>query len=230
MSASPEGNADLQRFAEDLQRLRVSTGITSLRSLAKRANYSHTSISDAVRGKDLPSLDVTLAFVAACGGDAGEWRERWIRVYSRLNEPALMPVPASPWPAQEVADGRDPMDAGCHVDAVTVEVASVSLARRRHIIGQIELRYCRRAHAAWGRFRGEKGLDMLALHRHRVDLTVGVGREADDLRLGYDTDYGFDNHWGDLLITGNGTFFAWAAVRFDGAEVAYRETDRAVLG
>jgi transcriptional regulator with XRE-family HTH domain len=217
-------SVELQGFADDLKRLRVSAGITSQRRLASRAFISHTTIWAAERGEDLPSLGATLAIVKACGGDEEEWERRWKLIYT-----ARHGRPASPWSPQKVADGSDPMDAGCDVDAITVQVARVSLTARRQIIGRVELRYSPRSHAAWGRFHGENGLDWLAAHRHRVDLTVGVGREIDDRRLGYRTEYAADNHWGDLLITGDGAFFAWTAVRFDGAEVAYRETDRAVL-
>lgn len=191
---------------------------------ARRAFLSHTTIWAAEAGGELPSLAVTLAIVKACGGDETGWERRWKLVYAATNA-----QPAAPWPAREVADGSDPVDAGCDGDAVTVRVARVSLVTKRHIIGQIELRYSPRAHAAWGRFRGEKGLDWLAAHRHHVDLTVGIGRDADDQRLGYEIEYAADNHWGDLLLTGNGPLFAWTAVRFDGAEVAYRETDHVVL-
>ena len=217
-------SADLQRFAEDLQRLRASAGIRSQRSLAARTFFSHTTISAAEQGKILPSLEVTMAIVEACGGDPKEWEQRWTLTYAAGKELAK-----SPWPAQEVADGSDPMDSGCHVDAVTVQVARVSLKAKRHIIGWVELRYSPRSHAAWGRFHGEEGLDWLAAHRHQVDLTVGVGREADGRCLAYEVEYSFDDHWGGILITGNDAFFAWTAVRFDGTEVAYRETDRAVL-
>ncbi|MEU4236153.1 hypothetical protein [Actinoplanes sp. NPDC026619] len=128
-----------------------------------------------------------------------------------------------------MADGNDPMGAGCHLDAVTVRAALVSLAARRHIIGRVELRHSPGTHAAWGRFLGEPGLDMLAMHRYRVDLTIGITREADDRRLGYSTEYGFDHHFGGLLTTGKGAFSAWVTVLFDGAEVACGETDRAEL-
>ena len=217
-------NADIQRFADDLKRLRVSAGITSQRRLATRAFVSHTTVWAAELGKEFPSLEVTLAIVDACDGDHMEWERRWRHVRAAGSGHAT-----SPWSVQHVTDGADPMDAGCDLDAVTVQVARVSLAAKRHIIGRIELRYSPRSHAAWGRFHGEKGLDWLAAHRHHVDITVGVGRETDDRRLGFDTEYAADNHWGDLLITGDGAFFAWAAVRFDGAQVAYRETDRVTL-
>jgi DNA-binding XRE family transcriptional regulator len=229
MTTSPEHAAVIQRFAADLRELRVAAGITSRRSLAKLAHFSHTAIAAAEAGQILPSLAVTLAYVKACAGDDKEWETKWTLAFVATDRPAKAPTAVSPWPAQDVADGADPMDAGCHVDAVTVQVAKVSLTDRRHIIGQLELRHSRRAHAAWGRFRGEQALDTLALHRHHVDLTVGVVREADDLRLGYHTKYAFDNHWGDLVKTGNGRFFAWITVRFDGTDVAYCETDRAIL-
>jgi transcriptional regulator with XRE-family HTH domain len=214
-------------FAEDLRKLRLSAGITSQRALARLAFLSHTTVWAAELGAELPSLPVTLAIVRACGVDDDiekAWERRWRLIYAAGQE-----HPASAWPAQELADGSDPMDTGCDIDAVTVQIARVSLAAKRHIIGRIELRYSPRLHAAWGRFHGEKGLDWLAAHHHRVDLTIGIGRESDERRLGFQTEYAADNHWGDLLITGTGAFFAWTAVRFDGTEVAYRETDRAVL-
>ncbi len=205
--------------------MRVSAGITSLRAVARKTFFSHTTIADAVGGKKFPSLEVTTAFVTACDGDVDEWRRKWTETYAALTTPVL----ASPWGKQEVADGNDPVDAGCRDDAVTARAASVSLAAKRHIIGLVELRYSPRTHAAWGRFRGEPGLDMLAMHRYHVDLTVGVAREVDDRRVEYRVEYGFDHHWGGLLVTGKGPFFAWVDVRFDGAEVAYGETGRAVL-
>ncbi|WP_246486659.1 hypothetical protein [Kribbella qitaiheensis] len=102
----------------------------------------------------------------------------------------------------------------------------VSLMDRRHIIGEIELRYSHREQAAWGRFVGSEGLDKLALHRHEVDLVIGVDRESDGESLEYQDDYWFDYQWGDLLKTGSGRLHAWVRICFDGAEVAYGETDR----
>lgn len=43
------------------------------RQLAQHSQCSVTTLSDAVGGKRLPSLDVTLAYVAACGGDRAQW-------------------------------------------------------------------------------------------------------------------------------------------------------------
>jgi conflict system STAND superfamily ATPase len=67
----------LLRFAGDLRRLRRHAGAPTYRELGKRTNYSPAALSEAVSGRRLPSLGVTLAFVRACDGDAEEWTGRW---------------------------------------------------------------------------------------------------------------------------------------------------------
>ncbi|GAA1618445.1 hypothetical protein [Actinoplanes couchii] len=67
----------LLRFAGDLRRLRQRAGRLSYRELGKRTNYSAAALSDALSGRRLPSLAITGAVVRACGGDIGEWTERW---------------------------------------------------------------------------------------------------------------------------------------------------------
>lgn len=71
-----DGSA-LTEFAADLRRLRQDADSPTYRELARRAHYSATTLSDAAGGRKLPTLDVTLAYVRACGGDADEWRQRW---------------------------------------------------------------------------------------------------------------------------------------------------------
>lgn len=78
----PESHIDpaegpLQRFAYDLRTLRKSAGSPSYRALASLANYSGTSLSEAARGVSFPSLDVTLAYAQACGGDTEFWSQYW---------------------------------------------------------------------------------------------------------------------------------------------------------
>jgi hypothetical protein len=212
-----------------LRRLRDEAGIGSYRALGNLAHYSHTSLAEAAAGKTLPSLAVTIAFVRACGGDVESWRRRWTELSSALGERDVAVVAASPWPRQDVVDGADPLASDCHIDAITVAVSKVAMTGQRHIIGELELRYCRGKHAAWGRFKGTEGLDKLAFYRHTVDVVVGITRDTDGKRLGFQVDYAFDYHWGDLLTTGDSTFCAWVIVRFDGAEVAYGETERIQL-
>jgi Helix-turn-helix domain len=67
----------LPRFAADLRELRRAAGGMPYRQMARTANYSATVLSDAAAGRRLPTLAVTLAYVAACGGDEDEWQARW---------------------------------------------------------------------------------------------------------------------------------------------------------
>ncbi|MFG2169305.1 NACHT and WD repeat domain-containing protein [Micromonospora chersina] len=48
--------------------------------MARRAHYSVSTLAEAAKGDRLPSEEVTLAYVAACGGDLAEWRVRWSAV------------------------------------------------------------------------------------------------------------------------------------------------------
>lgn len=70
----------LHAFAHDLRVLREHAGNPTYRVLARTAGFSATTLSEAAGGVRLPSLDVTLAYVGACGGDSAEWEERWRQV------------------------------------------------------------------------------------------------------------------------------------------------------
>lgn len=67
----------VHRLAWQLRQLREQAGSPSYRVLARRAHYSASTLAEAAKGERLPSLEVTLAYAEACGGDAGEWRARW---------------------------------------------------------------------------------------------------------------------------------------------------------
>ena len=78
-----DGSA-LSEFASDLRILREKAGSPPYRELAQRAHYSSTTLSDAAGGRRLPSLEVTLAFVRACGGNTEGWGERWHQIAASL--------------------------------------------------------------------------------------------------------------------------------------------------
>ncbi|MEV5431952.1 XRE family transcriptional regulator [Streptomyces sp. NPDC052701] len=78
------GDGPLLKFAADLRRLRQRAGSPTYRKLAERAHYSVATLSEAAAGRRLPTLAVTLAYVAACDGDVGQWRERWQAVAAEL--------------------------------------------------------------------------------------------------------------------------------------------------
>jgi WD40 repeat protein len=77
------------RFAQELRELRAAAGGPTYRSMAQAAGFSSTTLSQAAGGRRLPSLDVALAYVTACGGDLQEWEKRWRAAQEEL---AVLPV------------------------------------------------------------------------------------------------------------------------------------------
>jgi hypothetical protein len=66
------------QFARELRELRAKAGNPTYREMARSAMFSSSVLSSAASGNRMPSLPVTLAFVAACGGDREHWRQRWL--------------------------------------------------------------------------------------------------------------------------------------------------------
>lgn len=71
------GAGAVQRFAYELRKLRDEAGTPTYRAMALAAGYSAPTLSAAAAGERLSSLPVLLAYVTACGGDTGEWEQRW---------------------------------------------------------------------------------------------------------------------------------------------------------
>jgi len=90
----------LEEFATALRQLREAAGNPGYRVLAKRTGYATTTLWEAASGRTVPSLPVTLAYVAACGGDTAEWEERWHRLVAAPTPAA----PARPVPRQLPSD------------------------------------------------------------------------------------------------------------------------------
>lgn len=67
----------VQRFAFELRELRAEAGGITYRTLARRAGYSVTTLSQAAAGERLPTLPVVLAYARACGADPARWEARW---------------------------------------------------------------------------------------------------------------------------------------------------------
>ena len=103
-----------REFAFWLRDLRRHAGLT-YEQLAGKAHYATSTIQAAADGRRLPTLRVTLAFVAACGGDQRAWREYWTRIRRMLDSGAPEGVSRSvtpPWlaagPAAEDEQGLRP--------------------------------------------------------------------------------------------------------------------------
>ncbi|MFG2041948.1 hypothetical protein [Dactylosporangium sp. NPDC048998] len=93
----------IQRLAWELRKLRDEAGRPSYRRLALQAHYSSTTLADAAKGERLPSLEVTLAYAVACGGDRAAWESRWREIATELGGAGPRAEAAS-----EEADGQRP--------------------------------------------------------------------------------------------------------------------------
>lgn len=109
------GTGPLASFAWDLRALRDKAGGTPYRVLAKRAGFCASTLSVAASGARLPSLDVTLAYVQACGGDPEVWQARW-------HELAAEHPPAHPGPIGQLEQSglqvAPPYDADEHEESL----------------------------------------------------------------------------------------------------------------
>ncbi|MEV6780065.1 helix-turn-helix transcriptional regulator [Streptomyces syringium] len=80
--ARPESPIDPQApyatFALQLRKLRKAAGSPTYTTLARRTLYSVPALSQAAAGRKLPSLELTLAYATACGGDREHWNEQWL--------------------------------------------------------------------------------------------------------------------------------------------------------
>lgn len=80
----------LQRFAHGLRQLRARAGYPTYRAMAERTHLSPSVLSTAASGSTFPTLRVTLAYAAACGGSAAEWQQNWeatARELAQLRKP-----------------------------------------------------------------------------------------------------------------------------------------------
>ncbi|HET9172011.1 MAG TPA: helix-turn-helix transcriptional regulator [Actinospica sp.] len=154
----------LQEFAHDLRALREKAGSPTYRSLAHKAGFGATTLGEAAGGVRFPSLDVTLAYAGACGGDLDAWRERWQEVNALLSSPgeedqgtdeAADPPPApaaaaDPGAPADPAGPVDPGDPADHADpaqiAPSAPIAPVSPTAP--ITPNVRLRWLRRSRLA----------------------------------------------------------------------------------
>ncbi len=92
----------MAKLAWGLRELRAHAGSPTYRVLANKAHYAASTLADAAKGERLPTLEVTLAYVRACGGDVGEWEARWLMAAQALNRDVPDQAP------EETADERPP--------------------------------------------------------------------------------------------------------------------------
>jgi tetratricopeptide (TPR) repeat protein len=102
-----DGNP-LTEFARGLRALRRAAGQPSYRRLAAVTHCSPSTLARAAGGQALPSQEIALAYVNACGGDAGEWRDAWDKVAAWLSAQADAAATArdGAQPAAQIPEGH----------------------------------------------------------------------------------------------------------------------------
>jgi transcriptional regulator with XRE-family HTH domain len=138
-------------------------------------------------------------------------------------------TPASAFAEEPVVDGSDPDAAGCSPDAITVHARRIARYSNHVVLGHIELRYCARAGAVWGRFEGYASLNHLAERERTVEIVIESERQTDGIRVGTREPYCFDLMWGNLLVADRGAFRAHVSVLLDGQMIAAGQTDFCLL-
>jgi hypothetical protein len=67
----------LSALAAELRRLRHEAGNPPYRTMAVKARYSASTLSEAASGRRLPTLPVVLAYALACDAETENLREQW---------------------------------------------------------------------------------------------------------------------------------------------------------
>ena len=113
-------------FAVQLRAVREQSGLT-YRNLAIRANYSHAHLVRAASGDELPSWDVTMAYLLGCGVHAAElpkWKSHWETTKQRIDS-------ANPWDAitsrRHTGSGITILDPDAHLTDLAVSVDRTSI-------------------------------------------------------------------------------------------------------
>jgi hypothetical protein len=118
----PVPDGPLYDFAQGLRDLRAQApGAPTYRELARRANYAASVLSTAAAGRSLPTLEVTLAYVRACGAEPEEaelWRERWTKLRGTLRHthPELLPETSQPRDPDQHPDDSLPYERPAPLD------------------------------------------------------------------------------------------------------------------
>jgi Helix-turn-helix domain len=131
------GDGPGQQLALALRRLREDKGNPPYRVMAGRVHYSASALARAASGAVLPSRDLVLAYVQACGGDQAEWEQRWaaaaagsapsaadVASLPDAGQPAAVPVRSAP---RRRRSWLLPGVAGAVLLALTAVLAGLSL-------------------------------------------------------------------------------------------------------
>ena len=114
----PGAHQDLVRA---LHRLHHEAGWPSLRSLARHAGVSHTTVSKVFSSGVLPPWGTVELLVEAMGGSRSEFHALWLAASSADDDAAPAPSPGIAGRRAELAVVRDHLDGGGGLLVVTGE-------------------------------------------------------------------------------------------------------------
>ncbi|MFD9740907.1 substrate-binding domain-containing protein [Umezawaea sp. NPDC059074] len=86
---NPDG-PPAEAFAYRLVKLRDEIGLTTAQ-LAAMTDYSEADLAEATSGRELPSWELTAAYISACGDNPEQWRPWWD--HARKSAVPVVPVP-----------------------------------------------------------------------------------------------------------------------------------------
>ena len=123
---------NIAAFARDLRVLRSQGGL-DYPEMAEKSHYTMRTLASAAGGLRLPTLPVLIAYVNACGGDVGDWEERWGRLTrsgkkGHVALPAGDGAPVSQPPGQPDQPGQGPVPQSARQ---TGEIYVITSARQR---------------------------------------------------------------------------------------------------
>jgi hypothetical protein len=117
-------------FARDLRVLRSKVGL-EYPDMAEKSHYTMRTLASAAGGLRLPTLPVVIAYVNACGGDVGEWEERWGRL-TKAGRKGQTALPAGDQSPGGQGPGDQPSQGGIPRGArQTGEIYVITSARQR---------------------------------------------------------------------------------------------------
>ncbi|HWO68724.1 MAG TPA: substrate-binding and VWA domain-containing protein [Umezawaea sp.] len=90
---NPDG-PPAEAFAYRLVKLRDEIGLTSAQ-LAAMTDYSEADLAEATSGRELPSWELTSAYISACGDNPEQWRPWWEHARKSAAPVAAVPPPAA---------------------------------------------------------------------------------------------------------------------------------------
>jgi transcriptional regulator with XRE-family HTH domain len=150
--------APLSEFAIRLRELRDRADLT-YDQLARKTTFARGTIHEAMRGRRLPSRDVTRAIVTACGGNPRDWETYRLRVKRALDPllPGSMRGPVvPPWldgrpaarepeqasrsarPAEAVASGSEDWHIAAFSALLRLDGDRVEAWERRRIVSAVD--------------------------------------------------------------------------------------------